>query len=107
MPSTPPTPPPTTPPAPEGGAQGRATGLVLSPWNLLLLLPLLMLVTPWFNRVNPRVAGLPFFYWFQFLFVLVGVASVAIVFAATRRKPVNPTTADELSVDELDEGNRA
>jgi hypothetical protein len=86
---------------------GGVTGLVRTPWNLLLLLPLLMLVTPWYNRVNPRLGGLPFFYWYQFLFVIVGVASVWIVYAATRRKPVNATEADRLDVDELDEGGRA
>lgn len=87
--------------------RGRVTGLVLSPWNLLLLLPLLMLITPWYNRVTPRLGGLPFFYWYQFLFVIVGVASVWIVYAATRDKPVNPTETDRLDVDDLDEGGRA
>jgi hypothetical protein len=92
-------------PAPASG--GRVTGLVFSPWNLLLLVPLLMLVTPWFNRVNPRLGGLPFFYWYQFLFVFVGVACVWIVYAATRSKPTNVTAADRLDVAELDEGDRA
>lgn len=102
MPSTPPSPSPSSqPPEP------RVTGLVWSPWNLLLLLPLLMLVTPWFNRDEPRLGGIPFFYWYQLLFVVVGVACVWIVFAATRRKPVNTKEPDELSVDQLDEGNRA
>lgn len=88
-------------------ATGRVTGLVVSPWNLLLLVPLLMLVTPWFNRVTPRLGGLPFFYWYQFAFVVVGVACVWIVYAATSRKPVNPTETDRLDVDDLDEGGRA
>jgi hypothetical protein len=94
--------PSTQPPEP-----GRPSGLILSPWNLLLLVPLLMLVTPWFNRATPRLGGLPFFYWFQFLFVLVGVACVAIVHVATRRKPVDTTSPDRLDVDELDEGGRS
>ena len=29
-------------------------GLRFSPWNLLLLLPFLMLVTPWFNMLELR-----------------------------------------------------
>jgi uncharacterized protein DUF3311 len=106
MPPTPPTSSPSTPPA-EPGAQRPVTGLVVSPWNLLLLVPLVMLVTPWFNRTDPKLAGLPFFYWFQFACVIVGVACVWIVYAATRKKPVNAVSVDHLSVDDLDEGGRS
>jgi hypothetical protein len=111
MPSTPS--PSSQPPDPDRSDTGRgASALIFSPWNLLLLVPLLMLVTPWFNRVDPRLGGLPFFYWFQFAFVIVGVACVSIVYAATRRKSVDTAgldtvTPDRLSVDDLDEGGRA
>jgi hypothetical protein len=104
MPSTPPTSSPSSQP-PDDQSRTRVTGLVTSPWNLLLLVPLLMLVTPWFNHTDPKLAGLPFFYWFQFLFVIVGVGCVWIVYLATRRKPVVTVSADELSIDDLDEGN--
>jgi hypothetical protein len=114
MPSTPPMPSQSAqPPAPDPVRTGRGTSaLVLSPWNLLLLVPLLMLVTPWFNRVDPRLGGLPFFYWFQFAFVIVGVACVWIVYAATRRRSLatatlDTATPDRLSVDDLDEGDRS
>lgn len=53
-------------------------------WNLLLLVPLLMLITPVYNRVEPRVLGFPFFYWYQFLWVPIGVICVAIVYRQTR-----------------------
>ncbi|HEX4725850.1 MAG TPA: DUF3311 domain-containing protein [Pseudonocardiaceae bacterium] len=76
-------------------------------WYLLLLLPLLMLVTPLFNRATPRIAGLPFFYWFQFLFVLVGVGCVWIVYLVTRNAPTVTDQPDRLSVDDLDEGGRS
>ena len=52
-------------------------GLRVTPWNLLLLVPFLMLITPLFNSVEPRLFGMPFFYWIQFAFVPVGVACVA------------------------------
>ncbi|WP_236790424.1 DUF3311 domain-containing protein [Amycolatopsis sp. GM8] len=65
---------------------GKAAGLRFSPWNLFLLIPLLMLVTPWFNFDKPRFLGLPFFYWFQFAFVFIGVASVAVVYVMTKGK---------------------
>jgi hypothetical protein len=66
-----------------------------------------MLVTPLFNSATPRIGGLPFFYWFQFLFVLVGVGSVWIVYLTTRRDPVVTDQPDRLSVDDLDEGGRS
>lgn len=55
-----------------------------NPWNFLLLVPLLMLVTPWINMAEPRLFGMPFFYWVQFAWVVVGVVCVAIVNATAR-----------------------
>ena len=84
---------------------GRETGggLRFSPWNLLLLLPFLMLVTPWINFDQPRVFGMPFFYWIQFLFVPVGVLAVAAVYVKTRDD--SPKAGGRpADVDELDEG---
>ncbi|GAA3804017.1 MULTISPECIES: DUF3311 domain-containing protein [Amycolatopsis] len=90
----------------SGKAAGKVTGLQISPWNLILLLPLLMLVTPWFNFDKPRLLGLPFFYWYQFLFVFVGVVSVAIVYVMTKGKPVVTGKPDRLAAEELDEGEK-
>ena len=87
----------------SGKAAGRVTGLVWSPWNLFLLIPLLMLITPWFNFDKPRLLGMPFFYWYQFLFVLVGVACVAVVYVTTKGKPVVKGKPDLLAAEELDE----
>jgi hypothetical protein len=64
-----------------------------------------MLVTPWFNTAEPRLFGMPFFYWSQFCWVAVGVVCVAIVFRTTRDEPTTPG-ADALGVDDLDEGAR-
>jgi hypothetical protein len=88
----------------SGNAGGRVTWLQFSPWNLFLLVPLLMLITPWFNFDKPRLFGLPFFYWYQFAFVFVGVASVAIVYVMTRDRPVVKGKPDRLAAEELDEG---
>ena len=55
-------------------------------WNLLLLVPLLMLVTPLWNFDEPRLFGLPMFYWSQFLFVPVGVVCVGLVVRAANRR---------------------
>ena len=82
---------------------GRADGLRVSPWNLVLLAPFLMLVTPWINSIEPRLFGMPFFYWVQFAFVPVGVLSVAVVYLRTRDDgPEAPGVP--VDVDELDEG---
>ena len=50
----------------------------------MLLVPLLMLVTAWFNVDEPRLFGLPYFYWFQFAFVPIGVICVAVVYVKSR-----------------------
>lgn len=83
---------------------GRVRGFQFSAWNLLLLIPLLILVTPLFNFDGPRLFGLPFFYWFQLAFVVAGVLCTGIVYLATKDKPRNQGR-DELSVDDLDEGD--
>jgi Protein of unknown function (DUF3311) len=39
-------------------------------WNLLLLIPFIgLLWVPFYNRIEPSVFGIPFFYWYQFLWV--------------------------------------
>jgi hypothetical protein len=84
---------------------GSGGGLRFSPWNLLLLLPFLMLITPWINADQPRLFGMPFFYWVQFAFVPVGVLAVAAVYVKTRDDgPSVPV--EEIDVDSLDEGAR-
>lgn len=80
------------------------TGLRWSNWNLLLLVPLLMLITPWFNVDQPRLFGMPFFYWYQFAFVPLGVLCVAVVYIKTKDEPVVTGKPDKLGVDDLDEG---
>jgi len=82
------------------------TGLRWSNWNLLLILPLLMLITPWFNQDEPRIFGLPFFYWYQFLFVPLGVLCVGLVYVKTKDEPVVTGKPDRLGVDDLDEGGK-
>jgi hypothetical protein len=79
-------------------------GLRLNPWNLLLLVPFLMLVTPWYNSIEPKLFGMPFFYWAQFAFVPVGVVCVAIVYLRTLDGPSPAAGGAPPDVDQLDEG---
>jgi len=76
----------------EGTGQNQGNAIQFSWWNLLLLVPLLMLITAWYNRDAPRLFGMPMFYWYQFVFVPIGVACVAIVYVMTkgRRPPPAP-----------------
>ena len=90
----------------SGAEERRAEGgLRFSPWNLLLLLPFLCLVTPWWNSLEPRLFGMPFFYWSQFFFVLIGVGSVAVVYLRTRDEPAPEAGGVPPDVDDLDEGS--
>jgi uncharacterized membrane protein len=85
-----------SPPEPEG--------LRWNAWNLLLLVPFLMLVTPWINSLEPRLFGMPFFYWIQFAFVPVGVVCVLVVYLMTKAEPTTVAAGREPDVDSLDEG---
>ncbi len=57
-----------------------------SPWNWLLLLPLIAtLYPPLYNRESPDVFGIPFFYWYQMVAIAVGVTCTIVVYRMTRR----------------------
>ena len=57
-----------------------------SPWNWLLLLPLIAtLIPPLYNRDSPELFSIPFFYWYQLAAIAIGVGSTLIVYRITRR----------------------
>ena len=47
---------------------------------------------------------MPFFYWYQFAFVPLGVLCVGLVYIKTKDEPVVTGKPDKLGVDDLDEG---
>lgn len=50
-------------------------------WYLILLIPYVgLLYVPFYNGLEPWVAGFPYFLWYQFLFVFVGVVCTALVY---------------------------
>jgi hypothetical protein len=56
-------------------------------WYALLALPLLgLLYPPLYATRDPQIAGIPFFYWYQFAWVIVAAALVFVVYLATRRR---------------------
>ena len=53
-------------------------------WNLLLLLPFpALLWVPFYNSIEPALWGVPFFYWYQFLWVFLTSAIIIWVHRMT------------------------
>ena len=72
-----------------------------SPWNWLLLIPIVLpLLTPIYNFDSPRLWGFPAFYWLQFLFILVGVATTGLVYNMTKRRSAAPRSSSAGDSDE-------
>jgi hypothetical protein len=54
--------------------------------RLLLVIPFVMaLWVPSYNRIEPTLADVPFFYWYQLAWVLVGAAIVLAVYLIETR----------------------
>ena len=68
-------------PAPDSGE--RLTPALV----LLLIVPFIgTLWVPFYNRVDPTLGGIPFFYWYQFLWIPIGAGITAYAYFATRKK---------------------
>jgi hypothetical protein len=53
-------------------------------WYLLFLIQFIaVLWPPLYNRVEPSLSGIPFFYWYQLLWVILGAVLTATVHFAT------------------------
>jgi hypothetical protein len=59
-------------------------------WSLVLLvLPFLaLLYPPLYARLTPELFGIPFFIWYQFLWVILGALIVYVVYALRRVEEV-------------------
>jgi Protein of unknown function (DUF3311) len=54
-------------------------------WYLLFLVQFVVaLYPPFFNKVEPTLMGIPFFYWFQLAWVLGSAILTAIVYFAAK-----------------------
>ena len=54
-------------------------------WSLLLLIPFVALLwVPFYNRIDPALFGIPFFYWYQFVWVVLTSLIILIVDSRTR-----------------------
>ncbi len=55
------------------------------PINWLLLVPLVItLFPPIYNSIDPTLADIPFFYWYQLAAILVSVVVTLVVYRKTR-----------------------
>jgi hypothetical protein len=68
---------------PDPEASERTT-IDRSPVNWLLLVPVLLVIwPPLYNRTDPQLFGIPFFYWYQLAVIPIGVLCTVIVYRAT------------------------
>jgi Protein of unknown function (DUF3311) len=55
--------------------------------NWLLVIPLIgTLIPAFYNKANPKLFGIPFFYWYQLLWIPIAVTITIVVFRATREE---------------------
>ena len=62
-----------------------------APWRywprLLLIIPFgLVAWVPFYNRIEPTLWGIPFFYWYQLAAIIVGALVVMTVYFLDRRQ---------------------
>jgi len=54
--------------------------------RLLLAIPfIVMMWVPSYDRAAPEFAGIPFFYWYQLLWILIGALLILVVYRAESR----------------------
>ncbi|MDE2166733.1 MAG: DUF3311 domain-containing protein [Alphaproteobacteria bacterium] len=68
-------------------------------WYALLLVSFVaVLWVPFFNRVEPEIFGIPFFFWYQFLWVIISALITALVYLKTAPRthhdPLKPRAAN-------------
>jgi hypothetical protein len=68
------------------GAQGKRRKW--SWWYLLFVVQFaVVLWPPLYNKAEPTLIGIPFFYWFQLLWVIVSAVFTAVIYWMVRDKP--------------------
>ncbi|GAA0588030.1 hypothetical protein GCM10008942_41290 [Rhizomicrobium electricum] len=55
-------------------------------YYVLLLPPLLLLWVPHYNRIEPALAGIPFFYWYQMAWVVLTAGLTFVVYMLDKRR---------------------
>ena len=69
----------------SGNAEGMRQERSQRSWYWLFAVPLLgLLIPPIYNRTDPTLIGMPFFYWYQLAWVPISVAITWLVYVKTR-----------------------
>jgi hypothetical protein len=54
-------------------------------WYLLFIVQFVAVIFPnFYNKIEPQWAGIPFFYWYQMLWVIISAILTAIVYIAVK-----------------------
>jgi hypothetical protein len=92
------------PAPPEGGRRSSSV------WSWLLTVPLIGVLVPMFyNHADPRLGGIPFFYWYQMLWIPISVVVTLLVYRATSDRATTAratTTPAATAPAEADGGER-
>ena len=71
-------------------------------WYVLLVVPFIAILwVPFYASVEPALFGIPYFYWYQFLWIFISAVLTAIVYFATREsegvtQEAGPTPVEDL-----------
>jgi Protein of unknown function (DUF3311) len=64
--------------------------------RLLFIIPFAAIMwVPSYNRIEPKLAGTPFFHWYQLAWILLGAAIVFIVYVIERRTAKRTAKSDD------------
>ncbi len=74
-------------PARTRAPQAKRQRGLLAYWpRFLFVIPVLVIMSvPFYNRAEPSLGGVPFFYWYQLAWILIGAAIVLIVYLLETR----------------------
>ena len=52
-------------------------------WHVILFVPFFVAIAvPLYNRAEPSFEGIPFFYWFQFVLIVIAAAVTGLAYKA-------------------------
>jgi hypothetical protein len=57
-----------------------------SPWYALFIFQFVaVLWPPFYNKIEPSWMGVPFFYWYQLLWIFISAVLTAVIYLATEK----------------------